>query len=142
MTCMVLIQKTDDFARVKDIRIKIFNKELGLANSDIFDNDDETLEQFLIMNNDIAIGTFRLREVNGSHKIERMGILSKYRSKGFGKLTLEEIKLYSKKAEKSKIILDSIYEVRNFYAKSGFIQSGNMYYKVGVPHVKMYFEIV
>ena len=44
MTCMVLIQKTDDFARVKDIRIKIFNKELGLANSDIFDNDDAILE--------------------------------------------------------------------------------------------------
>ena len=141
MTCMVLIQKTTDFAKVQNIRIKIFNKELGLANSDIFDNDDETLEQFLIMNNDIPIGTFRLREVNDSHKIERMGILSEYRSKGFGKLALEEIKLYAKKTEKSKIILDSIYNVRNFYTNSGFIQSGNVYSKVGIPHVKMYFEI-
>ena len=140
MTCMLLIQKTDDFALVQDIRVKIFNKELGLSNSDIFDEDDKTLEQFLIMHDDGAIGTFRLRGIDDFHKIERMGILSEYRSRGFGKLALDAIKSYSKKANKSKIILDSIYEVRNFYAKSGFIQVSEIYYKVGIPHVNMYFE--
>ena len=95
----------------------------------------------LIIHDGNAIGTFRLREVNDFHKIERMGILSKYRSKGFGKLSLDEIKSYSKKANKSKIILDSIYDVRNFYAKSGFVQVGEIYFKVGIPHVNMYFQI-
>ena len=141
MICMLLIQKTDDFNQVQDIRIKIFNKELGLSNSDIFDEDDQILEQFLIIHDGNAIGTFRLREVNDFHKIERMGILSKYRSKGFGKLSLDEIKSYSKKANKSKIILDSIYDARNFYAKSGFVQVGEIYFKVGIPHVNMYFQI-
>jgi predicted GNAT family N-acyltransferase len=137
---MLLIQKTDDFTLVQDIRIKIFNKELGLSNSDIFDDDDKTLEQFLIIHDDNAIGTFRLREVDSFHKIERMGILSEYRFRGFGELALDAIKSYSKKANKSKIILDSIYEVRNFYAKSGFVQVGKIYYKVGMPHVNMHFE--
>ena len=136
----LLIQKTDDFDLVQDIRIKIFNHELGLSNKDIFDEDDKTLEQFLIMHDDHAIGTFRLREVNDFHKIERMGILYEYRSKGFGKLALDAIKSYSKKANKSKIILDSIYDVRNFYARAGFVQAGEIYYKVGIPHMNMYFE--
>ena len=139
---MVLIQKTDDFAKVQDIRIKIFNKELGLSNGDIFNDDDKILEQFLIMHDGKAVGTFRLREVNNFHKIERMGILSEYRSKGFGKLALDEIKSYSKKARKSKIILDSIYDVRHFYANSGFVQVGEMYFKVGLPHVNMFFNLL
>jgi len=143
MTCMISIQRTNDLAKVQDTRIKIFHKELGLSKRDIFDNDDKILEQFLIMNdNDVLVGTFRLREVDNSYKIERMGVLSKYRSKGFGKLALEEIKSYAKKAKKSTIILDSLYDVRNFYAKSGFVQTGDVYDKVGIPHVKMHFEIV
>ena len=139
---MVLIQKTNDFSRVQDIRIKIFNKELGLSTSDIFNNDDdEVLEQFLILNDGIAVGTFRLRDTGNYHKIERMGILSKYSSKGFGKLALDEIKSYSRKAGKPKIILDSIYDVRDFYSNAGFVQTGDVYSKVGIPHVKMYFEL-
>jgi len=138
---MVLIQKTDDFARVQDIRIKVFNKELGLSNSDIFDEDDKILEQFLIICDGIIVGTFRLREVNNFHKIERMGVLSEYRFNGFGKSDLNEIKLHSKKANKSKIILDSIYDVRNFYAKSGFVQTGEIYLKVGIPHVNMFLNL-
>jgi predicted GNAT family N-acyltransferase len=138
---MLSIQKTDDFTQVRDIRIKIFNEELGLSNSDIFDEDDMELEQFLIICNGNTVGTFRLRNVGSFHKIERMGILSKYRSKGFGKLSLDKIKSYSEKANKSKIVLDSIYDVRNFYAKSGFVQFGDIYCKVGIPHVNMYFDV-
>jgi len=137
----LFVQRAEDFSKVRSIRIKIFNKELGLSNSDIFDDDDKKLEQFLIKSGEKIVGTFRLRETSDSYKIERMGILSEYRSKGFGKLTLEEIKTHSKKTNKSKIILDSIYDVRNFYAKSGFVQMGDVYYKVGIPHVKMYFEL-
>lgn len=145
MIRMVLtIQKTDDFAKVQDIRIKIFNQEMGLSNSDIFDEDDEKLEQFLVINEQgTTVGTFRLRdaEEDNFHKIERMGILSEYRSKGYGRSALDEIKMYSKKAGKSKIILDSIYDVREFYAKSGFIQAGEVYSKVGIPHLNMYCDL-
>ena len=135
------VLRTEDFAKVRSVRIEIFNKELGLSNSDIFDDDDKKLEQFLIISDEKIVGTFRLRETSDSYKIERMGILSEYRLKGFGKLTLEEIKVHSKKTDKSKIILDSIYDVRNFYAKSGFVQIGEVYSKVEIPHVKMYFEL-
>jgi len=103
-----LIRRTEDLDKVKNIRTLIFNKELGIFLNNIFDNDDQKLEQFFIINNEKIVGTFRLRKGNDSYKIERMGILSKYRSKDFGKIALEEIKTSSKKMDKSKIILDSI----------------------------------
>ena len=107
-----MIQKTDDFDEIRNIRIKIFQKELGISNNDIFDSDDKFLEQFLIKDDEKTIGTFRLRDMPGTYKIERMGILPEFRLQGFGKLSLEEIKIYSKKQGKTKIILDSIYSVK------------------------------
>ena len=103
----VFIRKTDDLDKVRHIRTMIFNKELGISLNNIFDNDEQKLEQFLIMKNNDIVGTFRLRTENNSYKIERMGILSEFRSKGFGKIALEEIIIYSMKMNKSKIILDS-----------------------------------
>ena len=93
-----MIQHTDDLHKVREIRIDIFNNELGLRPEDVFDNDDERLDPFLIFDDKMVVGTFRLRDLYDSYKIERMGILSKYRSNGFGKLALEEIKKYSKQA--------------------------------------------
>ena len=138
---MVVILKTDDFTKVQSIRIKIFNKELGLPLNEIFDEDDKVLEQFLIINDGDIVGIFRLRNTNNFHKIERMGILQKHRSKSLDSLALDEIKKYSKKEGKSKIVLDSIYDVRYFYAKSGFVQIGEIYFKVGIPHINMYFDL-
>ena len=138
---MISIRKTQDFDKIIDIRINIFHKELGISKEQIFDADDERLKQFLIMRDKKILGTFRLRESSNSYKIERMGILSKFRSKNFGKLTLDEIKAYAKKGNKSKIILDSIYDVRNFYAKSGFVITGDVYVKANLPHVRMIFNL-
>ena len=42
---------------------------------------------------------------------------------------------------KSKIILDSIYSVSQFYTNSGFTQIGDVYSKVGIPHVKMIIDL-
>ena len=132
-----MIEKTTDFEKIREIRNSVFRDELGLSENDIFDADDDFLEQFIILDGQKIVGTFRLRPVDDSYKIERMGILNQYRSKGFGKSSLIEIKSLSKKSGKNQIILDSIYDVKGFYAKSGFVTIGNVYCKVGIPHIKM-----
>ena len=132
-----MIKKTTDFEKIREIRNSIFRDELGLSENDIFDADDDFLEQFIILDGQKIVGTFRLRAVDDSYKIERMGILNEYRSKGFGKSSLIEIKSFSKKSGKKRIILDSIYDIKGFYAKSGFVTIGNVYCKVGILHIKM-----
>ena len=119
----------------------VFSK-LPLSDDDLFDEDDSVLEQFLIKNDDgESVGSFRLRPVENFYKIERMGILPQFQSQGFGKKALEEIKTLSRNSKMSRLILDSIFDVRGFYAKSAFVQEGDVYSKVGIPHVKMYFEL-
>ena len=137
---MISIVKTKDFSEIKSIRTAVFY-ELRLSEDELFDQDDNILDQFLIKNDDVSVGAFRLRAIGKSHKIERMGILPEFRSKGFGRMALEEIKILSRNLKISRLVLDAIYDVRDFYAKSGFIQESNAYPKAGIPHVKMYFEL-
>ena len=131
------IEKTNDLNKIKKIRTSIFKKELGISDEEIFDNKDKILEQFLVIKDGKPIGSFRLKDENNHYKLERIGILSEYRSRGFGKTTLEEIKKYSNKKNKSKLILDSMYDIRGFYKKSGFVEVGNVFFKAGLPHIKM-----
>ena len=133
-----MIKKTTDFEKIREIRVSVFGDGgLGLSENDIFDADDDYLEQFVILDGQKIVGTFRLRSIDDSYKIERMGILREYRSKGSGKASLIEIKSLAKKSGKKQIVLDSIYDVKGFYAKSGFVSVGNVYCKVGIPHIKM-----
>ena len=137
---MILIVKTNNFSEIKQTRTSIFSK-LPLSEDDLFDEDDFVLDQFLIKNNDVIVGSFRLRPVGDSHKIERMGILPEFHARGFGKMALEEVKTLSRTMKMSRLNLDAIYDVKDFYAKLGFIQEGSVYSKVGIPHVKMYFDL-
>ena len=137
-----MIAKTDDFTKIKKISLSIFHKELGLSENDIFDNDDAFLVQFLILDGKIPVGTFRLRSVGNSHKIERMGILYEYRSQGLGESSLTEIKSLSKKSGKKQIILDSIYTVNDFYAKSGFVTPATFTAKLGFPISKWHLILI
>ena len=135
-----MIVKTNNFSEVKNIRTIVFSK-LHLSDDNLFDEDDSILDQFLIKNNDVIVGAFRLRPLGNSFKIERMGILPEFHSQGFGKMALEEIKILSRNLKMSRLILDAIYDVRDFYTKSGFLQEGSIYSKIGIPHVKMYYEL-
>ena len=139
---MISICKTSNFSEIKHIRRMVFSK-LPLSDDVLFDNDDSVLDQFLIKNDVDGefVGSFRLRPVGNSHKLERMGILPKFHSRGFGKMTLEKIKTLSRNCNMSRLILDSIFDVRGFYAKSDFVQEGDVFSKVGIPHIKMYFEL-
>ena len=137
---MISISKTNNFSEIRNMRRTIFSK-FPLSDDELFDEDDYLLDQFLIKNDNESVGAFRLRPVGDSNKIERMGILPKFHSKGFGRMALEEIKILSRNSNMSRLILDSIFDVRGFYAKSGFVQEGDIYSKVGIPHVKMYFEL-
>ena len=41
----------------------------------------------------------------------------------------------------SKIILDSIYSVKDFYQKCGFIEDGIIFQRVGIDHIRMSFTL-
>ena len=70
-------------------------------------------------------------------KLERMAILKDFRTKKYGRNCILQLKEYYSEIGFSQIILDSIYSVREFYKKCGFIEEGNVFQRVGIDHIRM-----
>ena len=141
MTISLLKIPNYNIKEIKEIRKVVFSDELNIPESYLFDEYDKTCNQFLIKNNEITIGALRLRKENNAIKLERMAILPKFRKMSFGLRTISEIKRYCMEKNESKIFLDSIYDIRDFYKKCGFAEIGGIFERVGLPHIKMEMSI-
>ena len=59
----------------------------------------------------------------------------------FGTKVIDEVKKYCLTKSESKIFLDSIYDVKDFYKKCGFTEIGGVFERVGLPHIRMEMSI-
>ena len=126
-----------NFSHIRNIRKSVFNTELGILESELFDKHDETCDHFLIFDGKKIAGSVRIRFMNTSIKLERMAILKEFRTKNYGKNCIFQIKEYYSTKNFSRIILDSIYSASGFYKKCGFIEEGEIFQRVGIDHIRM-----
>ena len=126
-----------DFSHIRNIRKTVFYVELGISESELFDKYDESCDHFLIFDGKHIVGSVRVISIDKKIKIERMAILKNFRTKNHGETCISQLKEYYSTRGFSKIILDSIYSVRKFYQKCGFIEEGMIFQRVGIDHIRM-----
>ena len=126
-----------DFSIIRNIRKNVFTDELGIPESELFDNNDETCDHFILFDGTRVVGTIRFLVMQNYIKLERMAILSDFRAKNYGKYAISQLTEYYGNAGYIKMILDSIYSVRDFYKKCGFIEEGDIFQRVGIDHIRM-----
>ena len=127
----------EDFSHIRNIRKSVFNIELGILESELFDKHDETCDHFLIFDGKKIAGSVRIRSIENTIKLERMAILKEFRAKNYGKNFILQITEYYSTKNFSQLIFDSIYSVRGFYKKCGFIEEGEIFQRVGIDHIRM-----
>ena len=126
-----------NFSIIRDIRKNVFMDELGILESELFDEHDKVCDHFIIFDGKNAVGVVRFVEINQDIKLERMAILQEFRTKNHGKNCISQLREYYQSKNYSKMFLDSIYSVRNFYKKCGFIEEGEIFQRVGIDHIRM-----
>jgi len=126
-----------DFLKIKEIRKTVFTDELGISESKLFDEYDESCDHFIIFDGMNIVGSIRFVSLGKTIKLERMAILQKYRTKDYGKECILQLKEFYHAIGYTKIFLDSIYSVRNFYKKCGFLEEGEIFQRVGIDHIRM-----
>ena len=126
-----------EFSYVRDIRESVFYDELGISKQELFDKNDESCDHFLIFDGQKVVGSVRMLSMEKIVKLERMAILKDFRTKNYGRDCILQLKEYYAEIGFSQIILDSIYSVREFYKKCGFIEEGNVFQRVGIDHIRM-----
>jgi len=126
-----------DFSVIEDIRRIVFTDEIGILESELFDDYDKTSDHFILFDGENIVGSVRIIIIDQQLKLERMAILKKFRSKNYGKDCILQLREYYLNQGYSKIILDSIYSVRGFYKKCNFIEEGDIFQRVGIDHIRM-----
>ena len=127
----------NEFSHIRYIRETVFTNELGISKQELFDSHDETCDHFLIFDGKEIAGSVRILSMEKVVKLERMAILKDFRTKNYGKNCIFHLKEYYSVHDVSHIILDSIYSVRGFYKKCGFIEEGDVFQRVGIDHIRM-----
>ena len=127
----------NDFLLIREVRKVVFFDEMGIPESEIFDNLDEESDHFIFIEKNRVIGSVRLRHIENYIKLERMVIYREFRLQSFGYDAIKQIIDHYKRKKITKIVLDSIYDIRDFYKKCGFIEVGNVFDRVDLPHITM-----
>ena len=130
-----------NFSIIKNIRKIVFTDEIGISNSELFDQYDEICDHFIIFDGKNIAGSVRSTTIGKIIKLERMAILKEYRLKNHGKTCILQLKEYYNALGYTQIILDSIYSVSNFYKKCGFSEKGKIFRRVEIDHIGMFLDL-
>ncbi len=116
------------------IRELVFVLEQDIAPEDEWDDQDPISTHFVVYDADQPIATARL--LSNDH-VGRVAVLKEYRSKGIGKLVMQEIIALAKQQQRKELILSSQVHATQFYSGLGFAVQGESYLDCGIPHVDM-----
>lgn len=133
-----------DLEKAFHIRKEVFVVEQGVPLEDEFDEFDTLdgqCEHILVYYNEKAVGTGRLRVVDGLGKLERICILEPYRKFGLGKVIIQTLEEIAKDKEIARAKLHGQTQAEGFYKKLGYQTSSNVFMEDGIPHILMIKEL-
>jgi predicted GNAT family N-acyltransferase len=123
-----------------EIRRKVFIDGQAVPIEIEFDGLDPDAEHFLALGDPdgeeipVALGTARMRVVNGVAKAERIAVLEEARGLGIGRALVESIELHARKEGLGSVRLDAQVQAAGFYEKLGYLTEGEVFIEAGIDH--------
>jgi predicted GNAT family N-acyltransferase len=132
------VQYQGSMVAIDQIRTKVFQEEQGVSAELEFDGLDPSAIHFLAYVNGKAVGTARIREIDGDTvKIERLAVLPNYRKQGIGRKLMKSALSTIVQQGKPIAIIHAQAYIAQLYEQLGFAIVGEQFNEAGIPHVKM-----
>jgi predicted GNAT family N-acyltransferase len=132
------ISVTDDLASCHLLRRIVFIEEQGVSEADELDDLDNSATHFLATENELPIGTARMRINGDTAKIGRVCVIKSHRGTGLGaaliRAAVEEAR---KMSGVTTVKLGAQTHALGFYEKLGFEAQGPVYDDAGIEHRDM-----
>ena len=125
-------------AILQAIRKAVFIDEQSVPVELEWDEFDKTCTHFLVTENDIPVGTGRIKQ---DGQIGRMAVLKVHRQLGAGSMLLDYILQYGKEHGHKKVFCNAQVAVIDFYLKKGFEKIGDEFSDANIPHQAMFKKI-
>ena len=136
---------TQELYKILRLRSEVFVVEQDCVYQDM-DNKDQKAVHLLYKQEEEIIGYTRIFKAGDYYEnpsIGRVVILKSERGKDLGKkIMIESIKYIKENLEAKKIELSAQKYLDKFYRDLGFYASGEEYLEDGIPHQRMFFDLV
>jgi predicted GNAT family N-acyltransferase len=122
-----------------EIRRKVFVVEQQVSREEEYDSFEESSIHYLVLVDEVPVGTARWRITKDGIKLERFAVLKEYRNSGAGTAVLKKVLEDVIPLEK-KIYLNAQIAAINFYLKEGFAMEGDEFIEANIRHYKMTYQ--
>jgi predicted GNAT family N-acyltransferase len=129
-----------------EIRRKVFIDGQAVPVEIEFDGLDRDSQHFLALGDHddrgdgaapVALGTARMRIVNGIAKAERVAVLEQARGSGIGRAIMESIESHAREQGLESVHLNAQLQAAGFYQKLGYLAEGDVFIEAGIAHRSM-----
>lgn len=85
------VETPQELSDAQEIRRRVFTEEQGIEREKDVDGLDQSSHHIIVHDNDVPVGTARIRYKNGIRaKRERIAVVKPYRGQGIGKGIIED----------------------------------------------------
>ncbi len=135
-----IVKWHDSAAALRAVREAVFILEQQVPEALEWDAFDPVSVHVLATASDgKPVGTARLLP---DGYIGRMAVLKAWRGAGVGSAMLQCLLDKARHSGMTEIKLNSQVAVKNFYARFGFLETGDEFMEAGIPHIRMFLRIV
>ncbi|MGE7543281.1 GNAT family N-acetyltransferase [Sporosarcina newyorkensis] len=134
----------EDLKRAFEIRKAVFVEEQNVPEENEFDEFDAQkgiCEHILVVDEEQAVGTGRIRDVDGVGKLERICILPSHRQLGLGKVIVSALEEIAQEQGIGRVKLHGQTHAEKFYHKLGYKTASEVFMEEGIPHIVMEKEL-
>ena len=121
------------------VRMRVFVEEQQIPAEEELDDADSTALHAVAVDKAKIVGTGRLIDLgDGKGQIGRMAVDQDYRRRGTGGLILLFLEEQGRARGMTSFVLHAQEYVKSFYAGHGYVEHGDVFLEVDIPHVEMW----
>ena len=134
---VVSVVGSEHLATCQQIRRKVFVVGQGVPEDLEIDGKDAASTHFLVWREGVAVGTARMRVVDGNAKAERVAVLDSAAGSGLGTRLMEALECEALGRGLVRVVLHAQEAVIPFYQKRGYGVEGEFFVEAGIRHRAM-----
>lgn len=119
------------------VRKTVFVKEQGVAEEVELDEYEEICDHVIVYDENMPVGTGRMRVVDEMAKLERICVLASHRMHSLGKTIMNELEEIAIEKGLKQAKLNGQVQAIPFYEKLGYETASTVFLEENIPHVKM-----
>ena len=141
----VLVKRVETEAEMEAavaVRFRVFVSEQSVPPEEELDEADATATHAIAISGDVTIGTGRLLSHDAATAvIGRMAVDQEWRRKGIGGQILLFLEEEARVQGYRRSLLHAQEYVKSFYAAHGYVEHGDVFLEVNIPHIEMRKEL-